>query len=253
MVKSECTPVSTLFKKKDEGLVIMANMKTKLLLRTELSYLGEAAKTFENEKRDANAEALRNATLQVAAMREDLAKMIWQAINIDGATVADVSTVSGYSRATVYRFLDEHVENTGGNPGALIEAVRHAKRQKRFTYDGITEGDVIWVIDTENENKKEPLAFDPYYSEWVHQTLGKRGSHWWDKVPELELTVEAIRAGEFIPESDLPEVLESVLVQIDTEAARAELEARKSGKATKSEAKPEVEEDMAFEDPLVWE
>jgi len=227
--------------------------KTKLVRREELSYLQKIVAAYDDKKRNAKREAMLIVQRQVESERKELARIVWESKQLPGVTVADIEAASGLSRPTVYRLLEEHAENSGGEPGALISLMQQAKRQKRFTYDGITEGDVIWVIDTENENKREPLAFDPYYSEWVHQTLGKRGSHWWDKVPELELTVEAIRAGEFIPESDLPEVLESVLVQIDTEAARAELEARKSGKATKSEAKPEVEEDMAFEDPLVWE
>lgn len=177
----------------------MSIERNKVVSRKELAYLGDAVETFETEKRTAKAEALRKATLQVAAMRADLAKMIWDSVNVNGATIADVSAVSGYSRATVYRFLDEHVENTGGNPNALLEAVQESQMQKRFTYRGVgSEGEIL-VYDT-RENVNSSVYVEAWKNEWYYQEVGRQSSKEWAKHPELDLLVGMIEAGSFVPE-----------------------------------------------------
>lgn len=176
----------------------MSNVKNKMVSRKELAYLGDAVETFESEKRNAKAEALKKATLQVAAMRADLARMIWDSVNVYGATIADVSAVSGYSRATVYRFLDEHVENTGGAPNALNDAVQESQLQKRFTYRGVgSEGEIL-VLDTVT-GVNSSVYVEAWKNEWYYQEYGRYGTPAWQEHPELDSLVSMIEGGLFVP------------------------------------------------------
>lgn len=189
------------------------NTKTKFVLRKELNYLGDAVEAFETEKRTAKAEALRKATLQVATMRADLARMIWEAVNVDNATIADVSSVSGYSRATVYRFIDEHIENTGGNPNALHDAVKDAQIQKRFTYQGVGKDGEILVLDTVT-NTHSSIYIEAWKNNWYYQEYGRYGTETWREHPELDSLVANIEAGDFVPQGDLAELAPATLARI---------------------------------------
>lgn len=189
------------------------NTKTKFVLRKELDYLSDAVETFENEKRTAKAEALRKATLQVATMRADLAKMIWEAVNVSEASIADISAVSGYSRATIYRFLDEHVENTGGNPNALSDAVEEAQLQKRFSYQGVGDSGEILVLDTIS-NTHSSIYIEAWKNDWYYQEYGRYGTEAWREHPELDVLVSNIENGLFVPSADLTKLDEKIVLRI---------------------------------------
>lgn len=174
---------------------------SKDIRRQSLQYLKTATDTFEERKRNAKAEALRQASLAVAAMREDLAKMFWDA-QYDGASIADLSTVSGYSRATVYRLIDEHVANTGGNPAVLRDAIAEAKKQGRFVFDGVNSRGEIMVADTITGDVGR-LYVGSWKNDWEHNVHGVRDGKGWLEIPELELLVAQVESGSFVPPIDV--------------------------------------------------
>ena len=190
---------------------------SKNLRREQLSYLGEIYKEFLIEKTRAREEALREADMKISNRRKELARLVWESKQRESVTFSDIEAVTGMSRPTVYRMYQEHIDNSGGDPLSTELLVAKSKVQSRFKFEKVDENGEIWLLDLEApENSQERLVkfTIDWQDRWSLEAQAYRGSKKWDERPELEMLMESVRDGHFVPEEFVPMLHKDVLKHI---------------------------------------
>lgn len=188
--------------------------------REQLSYLGEIYKEFLIEKTRAREEALREADMKISNRRKELARMVWESKQRDSVTFSDIEAVTGMSRPTVYRLFQEHIDNSGGEPLSTEILVAKSKVQNRFKFDTIDKNGEIWIIDSEmpESSPEHKMKFTvDWQGRWSLEGYGYRGSKKWDDRPELEMLMENVRDGYFVPAERLSELHKDILKNMRVE------------------------------------
>lgn len=181
--------------------------------RETLSYLLDVVQGYDSKKRIVKHEAMIEANRKLESERRELARFIWEAKQAKDVTISDIVAASSLSRPTVYRLIEEHIANSGGEPGLIAELAKNAKMQKRFEYVGVEREEIV-VLDTVT-GKTSPLYIDNWKHEWYYHVLSaRRGSEEWDAVPELDLLVSMVENGEFVPVEDVAKLARPIRERI---------------------------------------
>ena len=194
----------------------------KVARRQELSFLGDLYREFVLEKTTAREEALREVELKIESRRKDLARMVWECKQREGVTFSDIEAVTGMSRPTVYRLHQEHIDNSGGSPLDIAAMVADAKAQQRFKYVGARWSDTSKAFEIEFHDTvtgKNDALFIDWKNNWATYTFNAQWSRQWDDTPELDLLIEQVESGRFVPVEDVEKLEANVQARISSTGA----------------------------------
>lgn len=195
----------------------MTTRRDRIAKIDQLKYLSTIYDDYRTNVSNAKREALRLVELQLLEERKKLAEEFWKASQQPGVTMSNIEQASGVSRPTVYRLVQEHIDNTGGKPEKIVELIKKAKLQSRFVFDYMDNVDRINLKDTHGKLERCVFILD-WQGRWAFDGLGYADMIR-DEIPEFDSVVEMFIEGDLVPESELhrvdPAMRKKMNVQLD--------------------------------------
>jgi predicted DNA-binding transcriptional regulator AlpA len=195
----------------------MSARKERIAKIDQLKYLSTIYDDYRSNAANAKREAMRLVELQLLEQRKKLAEEFWKASQIPGVSMSNIEHASGVSRPTVYRLVQEHIDNTGGKPEKIVELIKKAKLQSRFVFSHIDDVDRINLKDTHGKIERCVFILD-WQGRWAFDGLGYADMIR-DEIPEFDSVVEMFVEGDLVPESELhrvdPAMRKKMNVQLD--------------------------------------